>query len=57
MTGPDERLPLGDGEWGLWRDVYPGPGDLWLPDAEGLRYTSELRLTIADTTGPEAIER
>jgi len=40
----------------VFTEMYPGPDELWLPDAEGLRYTSELRLTIADTTLPEAGE-
>ncbi|MFT9821148.1 lantibiotic dehydratase, partial [Lysinibacillus sp. NPDC056185] len=34
-------------------EMYPGPGELWLPDADGRRYPSELRLTFADTTTPE----
>ncbi|WP_300609504.1 lantibiotic dehydratase [Trebonia sp.] len=38
----------------VFTEMYPGPGELWLPDAEGRRYTSELRLTVADTTPPEA---
>lgn len=38
-------------------EMYPGPEDLWLPDAEGRRYTSELRLTVADTTLPEGADR
>ncbi len=40
----------------VFTEMYPGPGELWLPDAEGRRYTSELRLTIADTTLPETGE-
>jgi Lantibiotic dehydratase, N terminus len=35
-------------------EMHPGPGQLWLPDAEGNRYTSELRLTVADTRRPAA---
>ena len=30
-----------------FQEMYPGPDDLWLADAAGARYTSELRLTAA----------
>jgi hypothetical protein len=33
-------------------EMYPGPGQLWLTDAQGSRYTSEIRLTLADTSLP-----
>ena len=36
----------------IFTEMYPGPGQLWLLDIDGQRYTSELRLTIADTTRP-----
>lgn len=36
----------------LFTEMCPGPEQLWLPDIHGQRYTSELRLTIADTTRP-----
>ncbi|WP_018221335.1 lantibiotic dehydratase [Salinispora pacifica] len=29
-------------------EMYPGPDELWLTDADGERYTSELRLTVAE---------
>lgn len=32
-------------------EMYPGPNQLWLTDADGRRYTSELRITIADALG------
>lgn len=39
-------------------EMYPGPGQLWLTDAHDNRYTSEIRLTIADTRPPaSAAER
>jgi Lantibiotic dehydratase, N terminus len=31
-------------------EMLPGPDQLWLADGQGRRYTSELRLTIAETT-------
>lgn len=37
-------------------EMHPGPGQLWLPDVQGRRYTSELRLTVADTTQPATID-
>jgi hypothetical protein len=37
----------------VFTEMHPGPDELWLPDAQGRRYTSEFRLTIADTTLPE----
>lgn len=36
----------------VFSEMHPGPDRLWLPDADGRRYTSELRLTVADTTSP-----
>jgi hypothetical protein len=44
-----------DSETITFSEMHPGPGELWLPDAEGRRYTSELRLTLADTTAPEGV--
>ena len=36
-------------------EMLPVPDDAWLPDAEGNRYTSELRLVCVDLTRyPEA---
>jgi hypothetical protein len=29
-------------------EMLPGPGDAWLPDAAGRRYTSELRIACLD---------
>lgn len=36
-------------------EMYPGPDQLWLTDAAGRRYTSELRITIADALAPRGI--
>lgn len=33
-------------------EMLPGFDDLWLADADGRRYTSELRLTLVDHLGP-----
>jgi hypothetical protein len=33
-------------------EMLPGPEHLWLTDAQGNRYTSELRLTAVDLTHP-----
>ena len=32
-------------------EMLPGPDEVWLPDAEGERYTSELRLVAVDRAG------
>jgi hypothetical protein len=32
-------------------EMVPGHGDLWLPDAKGNLYTSELRLVVKDLSG------
>jgi hypothetical protein len=34
-------------------EMLPGPDQLWLPDGQGRRYTSELRLTVAESTDQE----
>lgn len=34
----------------VFSEMHPGPDRLWLADREGRRYTSELRLTVADAT-------
>jgi hypothetical protein len=45
-----------DGAAGMFTftEMYPGPQQLWLTDAQGNRYTSEIRLTLADTSLPAA---
>jgi hypothetical protein len=32
-------------------EMLPGPNELWLPDAEGDRYTCELRMVAVDRAG------
>jgi hypothetical protein len=41
-------LRLGEGELIELREMLPGPGELWLTDRAGQRYTSELRLVAVD---------
>jgi hypothetical protein len=47
-------IPLGSGEFGVWREavgvteMLPGPGQPWLRYAAGRRYTSEFRLVCVD---------
>jgi hypothetical protein len=38
----------GEGEELIFSEMLPGPQQLWLGDAKGTRYTSELRLAIVD---------
>jgi lantibiotic biosynthesis dehydratase-like protein len=40
-----ERVPDGDV---VFSEMLPGPGDLWLRDAEGRRYTAEFRAVCVD---------
>jgi hypothetical protein len=42
------RRAVAEAEDITFQEMYPGPGDLWLADQEGRRYTSELRLIVAD---------
>lgn len=42
-AGPDADLTLSE--------LLPGPEDAWVPDAQGRRYFSELRLHAVDPTG------
>lgn len=46
------RRARGSSDAVVFSEMHPGPDQLWLPDADGRRYTSELRLTVADTTPP-----
>ncbi|MCS0600860.1 lantibiotic dehydratase [Streptomyces sp. LP11] len=46
--GPDATVTL--------TEMYPGPDRLWLPDAAGARYTSELRF-VATRAGSHRTER
>jgi hypothetical protein len=52
------RRAVKEGDSVTFQEMYPGPDDLWLVDGDGRRYTSELRLTVADdrsrTTGEDA---
>jgi hypothetical protein len=34
-------------------EMVPNPGDLWLTDAQGARYTSELRMVAVEARSPE----
>jgi len=38
----------GEGEELIFSEMLPGPGQLWLRDAAGASYTSELRFAIVD---------
>jgi hypothetical protein len=40
-------VPGGDAHLEL-EEMLPGPGELWLTDAEGRRYTAELRFVAVD---------
>jgi hypothetical protein len=42
------RTVRGADEAVTFTEMYPGPDELWLADADGERYTSELRLTLAE---------
>jgi hypothetical protein len=46
------RAPDGGTGTFTFTEMYPGPGQLWLTDAQDNRYTSEIRLTVADTRLP-----
>lgn len=46
------RTKAGDGAVLTITELLPGPGDAWLTDARGHRYTSELRLQIRDPALP-----
>jgi len=37
-------------------EMFPSHEELWLPDAEGRRYTSELRMVALDISAPEQTE-
>jgi hypothetical protein len=38
----------GEGEQLIVSEMLPGPQELWLQDAKGARYTSELRFAVVD---------
>jgi hypothetical protein len=42
------RRRAGAGAMVTVAEMLPGPDQVWLTDAEGLRYTAELRLVVAD---------
>jgi hypothetical protein len=42
-AGPATRITISE--------LLPGPDQAWLPDADGNRYFSELRLTAVDPAG------
>jgi hypothetical protein len=45
---PADR-PAGE-RWVAFTEMLPGPDELWLADAQGRRYTSELRVVVLDET-------
>lgn len=46
------RTRAGDGAGLTVTELLPGPADAWLTDAQGRRYSSELRLQIRDPATP-----
>ena len=38
-------------------EMMPGHDELWLPDAQGNRYTCELRTVVVDQEWPDSLPR
>jgi hypothetical protein len=49
------RAGAASGEDIAFVEMLPGPHQAWLPDAEGKRYASELRLVTVDQTQPQML--